>query len=211
MENGMAGRRKVRRDNPAATGEAPTGEAPTGADPHGAPPARPIDDDVEDIIALAQALPARGPGGGPPIERRILDATVALLGGAAGLGQRADSVLDLERAVAHGFQPHAVEALQRAGFRRDELERLVVPWRTWQRRRQERGRLTAAESNAAERLARLLARAEHTLGDRAAALEWLRTPKAVLGERAPLDVAVSDVGARLVEERLIAADYGDVA
>ena len=58
-----------------------------------------------------------------------------------------------------------------------------------------RTRLTAAESERTERLARVIASAELVWDDRAAAKDWLLTPHPELNGKKPLDAAMSELGA----------------
>jgi putative toxin-antitoxin system antitoxin component (TIGR02293 family) len=68
--------------------------------------------------------------------------------------------------------------------------------------------LTAAESERTERLARVIASAEVVWDDRADAKEWLLTPHPELNGKKPLDAAMSELGARQVEELLDRIYYG---
>lgn len=74
--------------------------------------------------------------------------------------------------------------------------------------RQRRGaglRLSPIESEVVLRIARAYARAQLVLADDARALEWLTTPATYLdgySEISPLDLSMTETGARLVEARL---------
>jgi putative toxin-antitoxin system antitoxin component (TIGR02293 family) len=131
----------------------------------------------------------------------------AVLGGGGGIGHGAGDEDGLARAVQEGFLPAAVDALAEAGFQRAEIEAFVIPWRTLSRRRGE-GRLSPQESDAAYRLARILCRAEATLGGRERALAWLRSPKRRFAGRPPMDLLATEAGARRIETVLLRADLG---
>jgi putative toxin-antitoxin system antitoxin component (TIGR02293 family) len=45
-------------------------------------------------------------------------------------------------------------------------------------------------------------------GDRDAAVEWLTTPQTALGDRVPLDLARTEIGAREVERLVGRLDHG---
>jgi putative toxin-antitoxin system antitoxin component (TIGR02293 family) len=80
----------------------------------------------------------------------------------------------------------------------------IVPEATFKRRT----RLSATESERTERLARVIAAAEHAWNDREDAREWLTKPHPELGKRPPLEVAMSELGARRVEDLLDRLFYG---
>jgi len=75
----------------------------------------------------------------------------------------------------------------------------IVPEATFKRRRD---RLSAAESERTERIARVVANAEHVWGDRVDARRFLTTAHPALRGRSPLDTAMTELGARQVEEIL---------
>ncbi|NGO56032.1 DnaB-like helicase C-terminal domain-containing protein [Allomesorhizobium camelthorni] len=135
-------------------------------------------------------------------------ATAELLGGAVTLGKSIRSPADLARAVQAGFPTTVLDCLRDAGISAQEIETLVAPARTLARRRKD-GRLTIDESAAVERIARILVIAARVLGGRDAALAWLRGPQVTqLSGSTPLAYVRSDIGARVVEEILLQAEYG---
>ena len=81
----------------------------------------------------------------------------------------------------------------------------VVPAATWKRRTR---RLSVDESERTERLARVLAHAEHVWDDREQAREWMSKPHRELQNRSPLDVSRTELGARRVEDLLDKLFYG---
>jgi putative toxin-antitoxin system antitoxin component (TIGR02293 family) len=80
----------------------------------------------------------------------------------------------------------------------------VVPEATYKRRI----RLSAAESERTERLARVIAAAEYVWDERQPAHAWLRRPHPELDGQTPLECAMSELGARQVEELLGKLFYG---
>lgn len=131
-----------------------------------------------------------------------------VMGGRAILGRRVRSIGDLEESIARGLPKRALRlAIDRvyltAGDARRALFR-IVPEATYKRRT----RLSHAESERTERLARVIAAAEHTWRDQEDAREWLTRTHPELGKRTPLDSAMTELGARRVEELLDRIFYG---
>jgi len=58
-------------------------------------------------------------------------------------------------------------------------------------------------------LARIAHYAEEVFGDRAFAQAWLNRPNPALHDRAPVDVARTEIGARRVEAILSRFEHGD--
>jgi putative toxin-antitoxin system antitoxin component (TIGR02293 family) len=58
-------------------------------------------------------------------------------------------------------------------------------------------------------LARIAHYAEEVFGDRAFAQAWLKRPNPALHDRAPMDVARTEIGARRVEAILSRFEHGD--
>lgn len=83
---------------------------------------------------------------------------------------------------------------------------LRLPARTMHRRKA--GRLTPIESERVMRLVRVAARAEHVLGDRASALDWLSSPNQALGGEKPIDLLDTDLGADQVLQVLGRIEFG---
>src|SRR4051812_10847462 len=88
------------------------------------------------------------------------------------------------------------------------VAQLDIPPRTAARRLKPRATLTAAESERALRLARVLARATEIFEGRASARRWLEAASIPLGGRRPLDLLATDVGAELVLGELGKIDAG---
>ena len=75
-------------------------------------------------------------------------------------------------------------------------------------RRSKREPLTHDESDRAVRIARITSLAEEVFGDDLKAGRWLRKLKQRFDGRTPLEVSITEAGARLVEEMLLQLDYG---
>jgi putative toxin-antitoxin system antitoxin component (TIGR02293 family) len=136
------------------------------------------------------------------------DRIADVMGGAAVLGASVHSAQDLEAAVETGLPKQALRltvnrAYASAKDARTMLYR-VVPEATYKRR----SRLTPAQSERTERLARVIAEAEHVWGNRADAQAWLSKSHPELENRTPLEAAMSELGARRVEELLSRIFYG---
>jgi putative toxin-antitoxin system antitoxin component (TIGR02293 family) len=127
-----------------------------------------------------------------------------VLGGSQVLGRRLASVHALGDAVAEGLPKAALQQTAGRIFenkreRRQFIYR-IVPEATFKRRR---NRLNAAESERTERIARVLATAEYVWsGEREDTRQFLTTPHPALRGRTPLDAAMTELGARQVEELL---------
>jgi putative toxin-antitoxin system antitoxin component (TIGR02293 family) len=137
--------------------------------------------------------------------RRIAE----VLGGPQVLRKRVTSLEDLSEAVARGLPKSALRlAAQRACVGRREQRELifgVVPEATFKRRRD---RLSFAESERTERLARVIAAAEHAWGDQNHARRFLTAPHPLLRGRTPLKTSRTELGARQVEELLAHLVHG---
>lgn len=81
----------------------------------------------------------------------------------------------------------------------------IVPEATYKRRRE---RLNPDESEKAERLARVFATADYVWDSEDDAREFLNTPHPMLDGKTPLDVSMTELGARRVEELLWKLFYG---
>jgi putative toxin-antitoxin system antitoxin component (TIGR02293 family) len=124
------------------------------------------------------------------------------------LGVKARTVRDLALAVEKGLPKQAlsrtvVRVIPERGAARRLLVQ-VVPDATFKRRI----RLSPRESERTERLARVIAAAEYVWDDRKDARAWLNTPHPELENRAPIQAAMSELGARRVEDLLDCILYG---
>jgi len=83
--------------------------------------------------------------------------------------------------------------------------------KTLGRMRAARARLSPIVSDRLYRVAKIYARASEVFEDAAAAREWLRAPQLGLDERAPLELLVTEAGARAVEDLLLRIEHGVLA
>lgn len=136
------------------------------------------------------------------------DAIAEIMGGVAILGRSVRSISELESTVSTGLPKRALRfAAERIASAPGEARHVmfqVVPEATYKRRT----RLSRLESERTERLARVIAAAEHVWNDRKDAREWLTRPHPELGHRTPLELTVTELGARRVEELLDRLLYG---
>jgi len=102
----------------------------------------------------------------------------------------------------------ALTSLSSHGYSEDEIFTLVVPKRTFARRKAANERLTVEETDKALRLERIAVQAERVFGEAAKAHRWLREPKRALRGETPLAYLASEAGARVVEEMLYRIEYG---
>ncbi|MCH8812358.1 MAG: DUF2384 domain-containing protein [Gemmatimonadetes bacterium] len=115
----------------------------------------------------------------------------------------------VRKAVEAGLPVEAVKELQvelkRLGVRRPaEYVDSIVSRATLQRR----DRLKPAEGEQLVRVASVLATAEDVWGDTEDAAEFLTSPHPMLGGGVPIDLALSEIGARQVEHILLSLDLG---
>ncbi|WP_227243294.1 antitoxin Xre/MbcA/ParS toxin-binding domain-containing protein [Paraburkholderia caribensis] len=123
------------------------------------------------------------------------------------LGVRVISGADMAALAIERVDVTVIDRLREHGLRADELS-FVIPRRTLSHRRQQHQRLSTDESDKAIRLARIIAQATATFGNREKAIEWLRTSHRQFADRTGLDMTSSEHGARLVEEALVQVDEG---
>lgn len=130
-----------------------------------------------------------------------------IMGGEPGTGRKIRTVRELRQAVEEGLPVEALESTARyvAGDEAGaaEIKYRIVPKTTLHRRQ----RLTPEESQRLERLARVTALAEQVWEDRALAHEFLTSPQPQLDGERPVDLARTDLGAREVEDLLMALEY----
>ena len=135
-------------------------------------------------------------------------AVVQALGGKRVLRADVRTIADLNRLVLAGLPFRSLRLLS-ARYRpaqRSEVEQLVVP-RTTMLRREQEGVLSRDESERLERIARITALAEHVLESHEEAEQFLTSPHALLEGIPPLEMAVTDLGARRVEGILWGLEY----
>ncbi|MGB7189498.1 MAG: antitoxin Xre/MbcA/ParS toxin-binding domain-containing protein [Acidobacteriaceae bacterium] len=133
-----------------------------------------------------------------------------VLGGKGTFHHAVDDYEDLAASIRGGLPSKVITVLseQLALHRTDVASRLGIPQRTLTRRLSRHSKLTAAESDRAARMARIIALATEVLGDRDKSSSWLRTPNRALHGNVPLDEIETDPGYRSVEEILYSIGYG---
>ncbi|MDD5580658.1 MAG: DUF2384 domain-containing protein [Methylobacter sp.] len=122
------------------------------------------------------------------------------------------SLAELDALVSHGLPKHALKAIvDNIGLNPEERKQLlyrIVPEATYKRRRD---KLSAEESERTERLARIYASALYVWNSEDEARLFLHTPHPLLQGRTALDVSMTEIGARRVEELLWRLYYGIAA
>jgi putative toxin-antitoxin system antitoxin component (TIGR02293 family) len=128
------------------------------------------------------------------------------------LAQVPHSFAELDEMVSRGLPKGALKAsiehIYKSAEERKQLLYRIIPEATYKRRRET---LSAEESGRAERLARIFATAEYVWNSEPDAQGFLTTPHAMLQGRTPLDVSMTELGARRVEELLWRLYYGIAA
>ncbi len=124
------------------------------------------------------------------------------------LVQRAStSDMDVVKLVHNRLPVSVIDRLLAEGVTKQEIN-LIAPPRTLTHRRANAEPLTIEESDRAVRLARVVAQTESVFGNKDKAMGWLRQPMKRFEGRTPIEMLVSDVGSRLVEEVLVQIDEG---
>ncbi len=141
-----------------------------------------------------------------------LRAVVKELGGRSVIGRNLSSPGDLRDAIREGFPSAVVEELmESSGLTLKELaEALDLSPRSLQRRRRS-GRLARFESDRLYRLARIVALAQQSLGNRETASRWLKRSNRALGGIPPIAAIDTELGARQVEDVLGRIAYGGIS
>lgn len=136
------------------------------------------------------------------------DRIAHVMGGRAILKRRVHSIRDLERTIARGLPKRALRTtVERVLTSKADVRRVMfrlVPEATFKRR----VRLSPAESERTERLARVIAAAEYAWNNQEDARAWLTKRHVELGRRSPLEMAMTELGARQVEELVDRLVYG---
>jgi putative toxin-antitoxin system antitoxin component (TIGR02293 family) len=122
------------------------------------------------------------------------------------------SFAELDELVSHGLPKNALKAsVDRICLNNEDRKHLlyrIIPEATYKRRR---ASLSVEESERAERLARVYATAQYVWNSDDDARAFLHAPHPMLQGRTPLDVSMSELGARRVEELLWKLYYGIAA
>lgn len=122
------------------------------------------------------------------------------------------SFAELDARVSQGLPKAALKAsIEHICSSREDRQRLlyrIIPEATYKRRRES---LSPEESGRAERLARIYATAQYVWDSEDDARAFLNTPHAMLQGHTPLEVSLTELGARRVEELLWRLYYGIAA
>ncbi len=139
----------------------------------------------------------------------VSEAVAAVLGGYPLLGTDVHSDFDLATAAMEGIPAAAAyRAVETGVLDAEEFYSLVVPRRTFERRRDENEPLTVVESDRLLRVIRIAVYAADVLGTESKARAWLRASNRSLRGKAPIALLETDVGARLVERALGRIEHG---
>lgn len=141
----------------------------------------------------------------------IVETVARKLGGRPVLGGTVRSQAELALAVRKRLPLTALQGLAKAGLSDQEIEQFVIPQRTRRHRAEKKQPLTVDESDRAVRLLRVQTLAEDTFGDVGKANAWLRRPLTELHGEAPLAVAQTEAGARVIETILGKIAWGAAA
>jgi putative toxin-antitoxin system antitoxin component (TIGR02293 family) len=141
----------------------------------------------------------------------LVETVFRKLGGREVLGQNVTSEADLARLVHRRIPLRALIYVKRGGFSDQEIGRLIIPERTQRHRKAKRQPLTVEESDRLVRLTRIQALAEDVFGDVEKASHWLRENLVILDGKAPLEIAQTESGARVVAQILAKIDWGAAA
>ncbi|BBK32554.1 putative toxin-antitoxin system antitoxin component (TIGR02293 family) [Stella humosa] len=141
----------------------------------------------------------------------VIEEVARKLGGLPVLGSTVRSPADLALIVRNRIPLAALKGLAQAGLTESEIERFVIPQRTRRHRADRNQPLTIDESDRAVRVLRIQTIAEDTFGNQTKAHTWLRRPLAELCGETPLDVAQTEVGARIIETILGKIAWGAAA
>ena len=116
--------------------------------------------------------------------------------------------LDLAQ-VESGVPLSAIaEFVSSSGISLNDIYSVVIPKRTLKHRRERKEALTRDESDKFARLVRVYDHAVNVLESSERALLWLNSTKHRFGERTPMEMLQTEIGARSVEEFLGQIDYG---
>jgi putative toxin-antitoxin system antitoxin component (TIGR02293 family) len=133
-----------------------------------------------------------------------------VLGGPKLLRRKVGTATDLVELVRAGLPAETLPRMAaELSVDRDAVAHVAgISGRTLSRRLATHSRLTAEESDRIVRIARVLALADETLGDRSKSSRWLQTPNRALEGHTPFQLLDTDAGVRSVETVLGRIAYG---
>ena len=137
-------------------------------------------------------------------------AIAEVLGGKKVLKKRVGTPAQLMTLIREGLPADILPTIAaELSMDRSAVAKVVgISGRTLSRRLASRSRLSAEESDRMVRLARVLALANDTLGDRTKASRWLQTPNRALQGSTPFELLDTDAGVQSVETILGRIAYG---
>lgn len=135
-----------------------------------------------------------------------------MLGGMQVLRHRIRRDGDLETVVRGGLPAGSLRSLaEKTSTTLTQLQRIArIDRSTFARRARSRTKLKADESDRLVRIARVAALAIEAMG-RQDGLAWLHEPNRALGERVPIALLDTEVGARQVEQVLGRIEHGVIS
>ena len=136
-----------------------------------------------------------------------------VLGGPKVLGRKVASLVEFDHLIREGLPWASARHVKEALDLSDELFAywLATSPRTLARWKKSRPRLSSATSSRLYRLAAIVVMAREVFEDMEAAMDWLRHPQVGLGGRIPLELAMTEPGAREVENLLGRLEHGVVS
>ena len=111
------------------------------------------------------------------------------------------------KALEKGIPAAWARSLESQGLTRDDIRR-IIPDRTLDRRIAAGENLKIAEADGLARLLRVVKAARELFKNDANADMFLRSPNPALGERIPIEMAQTDIGAREVETFIMRIGHG---
>ena len=111
------------------------------------------------------------------------------------------------KALEKGIPAAWARSLESQGLTRDDIRR-IIPDRTLDRRIANGENLKIEEADGLARLLRVVKAARDLFENDQNADGWLRNPVPSLGDRIPIEMAQTDIGAREVEAVLIRMAHG---
>lgn len=143
---------------------------------------------------------------------QLQKAIITRLGGEKILGTKIKTELDLTKAIRRGLPPRVVQMVfDGVRLTTVDMERLVMPRRTLQRRIKQGQRLAPEESGRMVRVTRILTLADKVFGDPKKATRWLNKSKRSLDGQAPIQILDTEEGAHIIEDHLFSIAHGITA
>jgi putative toxin-antitoxin system antitoxin component (TIGR02293 family) len=129
------------------------------------------------------------------------------------VGARYETLLEAVEIVTAGLPVGAVRRFhETSGLTLERIKRVAGISEGTFARRKGSGRLSPAESERLLRVGRVFERAAELYdGDRVGAVQWLETQIPALGNRRPLELAMTEPGAREVEDLITRIEHGVVS